>query len=339
MESEKEGKDTESTIEEQKYDEVPPTGYGEVPPTGFWNNKVKAIVFINIYCVFDTVDNINAKYALSRDVRFFDIAFSRVFFNFIAACIMVCVARKNPLKVPREHHWRLGLRSVLLTIGQTANVFSIQILPLSVLTIVQNTQAVWTTLLGFAINREPFHKIEIIGIGCCFCGVVLMALSSSEAKADDDVYVSDIPQAIGILIMTGVACNDALIAVMARTMAEVHFSQIMFWFSAIGLALVTAVMTLMSIISGKSPTIFHYPLWLQYKNLLLTGLFSASNLTCLTIAYQSDNSSTVSLLSYISLVYAVLADIFFFNHKFATLEIIGAVVITTFNLVSIVYKR
>ena len=46
----------------------------------------------------------------------------------------------------------------------------------------------------------------------------------------------------------------------------------------------------------------------------MTGLFSALNLTCLTIAYQNDKSATVSLLAYIALVYAFCADIFIFKN-------------------------
>ena len=73
-------------------------------------------------------------------------------------------------------------------------------------------------------------------------------------------------------------------------------------------------------------------------NLVLTGIFSALNLTCLTIAYQNDKPATVSLLAYIALVYAFLADTMIFNHNFVFLEISGALIITSFNLLTIVYK-
>ena len=70
----------------------------------------------------------------------------------------------------------------------------------------------------------------------------------------------------------------------------------------------------------------------------MTGIFSALNLTCLTVAYQNDKSATVSLLAYIALVYAFCADIFIFKHDFVSLEIAGAAIITFFNLFTIVYK-
>ena len=73
-------------------------------------------------------------------------------------------------------------------------------------------------------------------------------------------------------------------------------------------------------------------------NLVLTGIFSALNLTCLTIAYQNDKSATVSLLAYIALVYAFLADTMIFNHNFVFLELSGALLITSFNIFAIAYK-
>ena len=85
------------------------------------------------------------------------------------------------------------------------------------------------------------------------------------------------------------------------------------------------------------PRIFTYDID-QMNNLVLTGIFSALNLTCLTIAYQNDKSATVSLLAYIALVYAFTADIMIFNHNFVFLELSGALLITSFNLFAIAYK-
>ena len=66
--------------------------------------------------------------------------------------------------------------------------------------------------------------------------------------------------------------------------------------------------------------------------------FSALNLTCLVIAYQNDKSVTVSLLAYIELVYVIVADLLIFDQKFVPMEIIGASIITFFNIITICYK-
>lgn len=61
-------------------------------------------------------------------------------------------------------------------------------------------------------------------------------------------------------------------------------------------------------------------------------------MTCLTIAYQKDNSATVSLLAYIELVYAFISDVTIFQISFIPMEIVGAAIITFFNIFTIYYK-
>lgn len=46
----------------------------------------------------------------------------------------------------------------------------------------------------------------------------------------------------------------------------------------------------------------------------------------------------MSLLSYISIVYAVVADVAIFDQTFLPKEIVGAAIITLFNLLTIWYK-
>ena len=90
------------------------------------SNKLKAIIFINIYCVFDTVDNINAKSATAKGVDFLDLAFSRMAMNFVSACFFVYFCNQNVFKsVPTEFYGALGYRSVMMLVGQTLNCFAI----------------------------------------------------------------------------------------------------------------------------------------------------------------------------------------------------------------------
>lgn len=65
---------------------------------------------------------------------------------------------------------------------------------------------------------------------------------------------------------------------------------------------------------------------------------SSLNLTCLTIAFQSDKSTTVSLLAYIELVYAFMADILIYKSSFSAHELTGAAIITFFNVLTIIER-
>ena len=134
-----------------------------------------------------------------------------------------------------------------------------------------------------------------------------------------------------------VAANDGMVAVLARKMSSVHFSVMMFWFAALGLVFTLASEITKMITQFQCPSLFLYSPS-QYASMVMTGLCSSLNLTCLTIAFQSDKSTTVSLLAYIELVYAFLADILLFNSSFTTTEIFGAAIITFFNVITIVER-
>ena len=98
---------------------------------------MKAIIFINIYCIFDTIDNINAKTAMTRGVDVLDLALSRIAFNFISACFFVYFCGQKVFAgVPRKYRFALSYRSFMMLVGQILNIFSISLLPLSMLTIV-----------------------------------------------------------------------------------------------------------------------------------------------------------------------------------------------------------
>ena len=84
--------------------------------------------------------------------------------------------------------------------------------------------------------------------------------------------------------MVCVAANDGYLAVMARRMRDIHPSVMMFWFSSIGTTILSVGLLLSGIFTMSVPTVFTYNPS-QYYNLVLPGIMSSLNLTCLTIAY------------------------------------------------------
>ena len=183
----------------------------------------------------------------------------------------------------------------------------------------------------------------------------MIATSGSEHEGDADISRFEVPKEekqhgvelfggsenamrwVGIVTMLFVAANDATINVLARTMRELHFSLLCFWFSAIGCTFLILYLIIACIVKGDWPDMVYYSAQ-QAVYILMTGVCSAFNLTCLTIAYQNDSSATVALIAYIALVYAFLADVLIFELSFVAMELIGAGVITFFNLFTIWFK-
>ena len=94
------------------------------------------------------------------------------------------------------------------------------------------------------INNEKFHRVEAVGILACFCGVIMMAMSEDPRnnEASQENSWGGFARLVGVLVMVFVAFNDGLTFVMARTMKSIHFSVMMFWFSAIGLVVLLVFM-------------------------------------------------------------------------------------------------
>ena len=63
---------------------------------------------------------------------------------------------------------------------------------------------------------------------------------------------------VGIGVMLFVAFNDATLAVLARKMQQLHFSLMMFWFSAIGLIFIFLFLVISAVISQDYPDLFYY---------------------------------------------------------------------------------
>ncbi len=111
----------------------------------------------------------------------------------------------------------------------------------------QNTQAFWTILFGFCINKEEFLKIELVGIVACFCGVLLMAQADVDPENQLAGHVTQAARILGFVLMCVCAANDGMVAVLARQMKDLHFSVMMCWFSTIGLVLTVATIVITSL--------------------------------------------------------------------------------------------
>ncbi len=52
---------------------------------------MNAVIFINVFCVFDTLDNISAKECERLRVHYLDLTFMRLLFNYGVASLLVRV--------------------------------------------------------------------------------------------------------------------------------------------------------------------------------------------------------------------------------------------------------
>lgn len=95
-----------------------------------------AIIFINLYSLFNNFDNINVKVAQEQEVGVMDLAFSRILINFVAACFMVLCSGKHVIRDwPENYKCSITYRSLIILSDQILNVYAISLLPIGIVTI------------------------------------------------------------------------------------------------------------------------------------------------------------------------------------------------------------
>lgn len=72
--------------------------------------------------------------------------------------------------------------------------------------------------------------------------------------------------------------------------------------------------------------------------MLAATLFDSLAVNSMTIAFQSDSSGFVALISYITIIYAFVSDCTIFKESFSWIELVAALVILVVTVATSVYK-
>lgn len=170
--------------------------------------------------------------------------------------------------------------------------------------------------------------------------------SSNASEADDDTALevdddaaayskNNLILGYGLIFITSwiYASN----CILNRALKNVHHAILMFWHAVIGLTIASVAVLIEAAVVGDGIRIFHYDSSIY---LLLAGaaLFDTITVNSVTIAFQSDSSGFVSLISYISIVYAFIADLVIFNESFSTIELLAALTILIVTVATAAFK-
>lgn len=115
----------------------------------------------------------------------------------------------------------------------------------------------------------------------------------------------------------------------------------MFWLGVLGLIMAVPAVSAEYIFKDRPMGAACHLFDMDWK---LLGLMVAAScgdtlgVTTYTIAFQSDKASFVSLLSYISVLYAYLGDMLIFNERFKWIQLLAATMILTTTVLTSVVK-
>ena len=205
----------------------------------------------------------------------------------------------------------------------------------------------WTSILAYFSFGEKLIPMELVAMGICFAGMVTITFSGSN-KAEDSVGEATTKYSSSQLI-TGYSlvfiCSwvAATCSILCRALKGINSGVIMFWHGCMGLTLATIGISVDYVVcdagTDNGLQLFNYSKEV-YLLMAAATLGDTIAVNFVTMAFQSDSSSFVSLISYLGVIYAFIADCLIFNESFTWVELsaaIGILIITV--LISIIKLR
>ena len=128
--------------------------------------------------------------------------------------------------------------------------------------------------------------------------------------------------------------------VLNRALKGINSGVIMFWHGIIGILFALIAVGVSYFIDsepGSGLSILNYSAEV-YGLIIAATLCDTLAVNSMTIAFQSDSSGFVSLISYIGVIYAFTADSLIFNEHFSWVELVAAVCILIVTVTTSIIK-
>merc|ERR1711934_266582 len=198
------------------------------------------------------------------------------------------------------------------------------------LVVITQTLPFMATYLGFRINKEPGYVTEIIGMMICFACVAYIIYSEEkmqntliiapEGHADEEELEKAVKLRSRILVFGGIfltilsTAMGASVNVLNRSLKHISFFLILFYHAFIS-SCITGILIIPQMILADRPVYFLG--FSPVQNGLMFGAIGCGALASIfqTIAFQSGNSSFVSLFSYMNILYSIVINLLLFQEK------------------------
>ena len=184
---------------------------------------------------------------------------------------------------------------------------------------------------------------ELMGICVCFAAVTVIATQAHKERigADDTKEIEEVVWKASPLLVIAfcliAAWAMAIQAILNRKLKLVPTHVIIFYHGMLGFVLFGAYITLEALVTGDGYKFADYT-GKQIGILICCTLIDAHNLFMMTIAFQYDSSGFVSLMSYMSIVYAYFFDHFMFHQTLNGISLGAALVIVLVAIGVAFYK-
>ena len=207
--------------------------------------------------------------------------------------------------------------------------FAVQLISLSKLSFINNTSPIFAAIIAFLFLGELISKHELIGMGVCICGVIILVQPYGESE------IEQANNTLGSILVLLNAFLNAVSYCLLRMMRSIHYCISPFYYGILG------SFVSLSFILHKAATNMDSPMRIGLHDLAIfgaIGLFSAAGAIMKGLAFHYDKVSTLSLIKYSNLVYSLMADFLLFDSHIYFGEIVGASLILSSNAVVALLK-
>jgi drug/metabolite transporter (DMT)-like permease len=273
----------------------------------------KGMGFMLLATLLFTCMNVFVK--LVPDIPAIEVIFFR---SIVSLIISFGLLKAQQIPVLGKNKKLLLMRGAAGALGLIFFFNTLQNIPLASAVTLQFLTPIFTTLLGIFLVKEKVKPLQFLFFGLAFCGTVLIKGFDARVSA---YYLL---LGMGAAFFSGLAYN-----IIRRLNVTEHPLVIIFYF-----LMVTLPLTGYWVLSA-----WVQPQGAEWLYLLLIGVLTQFAQYFMTKAYQLEELSKVSSLSYISIVYALGLGYLVFDETFHTLSYLGMMLVLAGVILNVQYKK
>lgn len=235
---------------------------------------------------------------LSDSIPVGQVVFFRSAYALIPLVLFLMWTREFPSGLKTNRPGSHVLRCVLGCLAMFASFASLKYLPLSHASIIGYLAPVLAVVLAAMLLRETVSNARWFGVLFGFLGMLVLVLPTVTEANVDKSYLLGVGLALAMAILTA----GAKVQIRSLALTE-NAGAIAFYFA------------LTCTLAGLATLPFGWilPDWNQLGLLVCTGIAGGIAHILMTLSYQYSEVSKLAAFEYLSLVFAVIADVLFFN--------------------------
>jgi drug/metabolite transporter (DMT)-like permease len=213
----------------------------------------------------------------------------------------------------------LWVRSIAGSISLVCTFFALTVLPPSHVFTLASTFPIWVALLSWPLYQERPGRQVWVSVFASVVGIALMELSTTSLE---DAETAAFSHWLAVLSTLFAAVSTAVAMLGLHRLSHIHPWAIVAHFSGVALLFSLASLLLGSH-SATPPTPSTPPHAETLLLLLAVGATATVGQLFLTKAFTAGPPAKISVVSLMQVVFALLLDVLFWDHRFNSLTLAG----------------